>query len=53
MNIIIIKKKLIIIYMKKIFRNRIKFLNVLIRNKIWNVENESPIDYVYQKISIK
>ena len=30
--------------------NRINFLNILIRNKIWNVDYESPIDYVYQKL---
>ena len=35
---------------EKNIRNRIKFLNVLIRNRIWNVENESPIDFVYKKL---
>ena len=35
---------------EKNIQNRINFLNVLIRNKIWNVDNESPIDYVYQKL---
>jgi len=35
---------------EKNIKNRIKFLNVLIRNKIWNVENESPIDFVYKKL---
>ena len=35
---------------EKNIQNRINFLNVLIRNKIWNVENECPINYVFQKL---
>ena len=31
-----------------IVRNRIEFLNNLIKNNIWNVDEDSPIDFVYR-----
>ena len=31
-------------------KSRIEFLNILIKNKIWDVEKESPIDFVYKNL---
>ena len=33
---------------EKIVKNRIEFLNNLIKNNIWNIDGESPIDFVYR-----